>query len=190
MAGAAQVCLAGNHDLGVLGKIDVATFSPEAEAAATWTISVLSADSRAYLKGLPVEHETDYATLVHASPRDPVWEYVLSWEQAADAFARAKRGLILVGHSHAALHFSDPESGEWGLAPEGTTLALDRPRLLNPGSVGQPRDGDPRAAWLLIDFGAGTASFRRAVYDISVMQAEIREAGLPESLADRLATGE
>lgn len=115
---------------------------------------------------------------------------MLSWEQAADAFARARRGLILVGHSHAALHFSDPDAGEWGLAPEGTKLALDRPRLLNPGSVGQPRDGDPRAAWLMLDFGDATASFRRAAYDIATAQAEIRAAGLPATLADRLATGE
>jgi diadenosine tetraphosphatase ApaH/serine/threonine PP2A family protein phosphatase len=97
---------------------------------------------------------------------------------------------VLVGHTHAALHFSDPDAGDWGLAPEGTTLELDRPRLLNPGSVGQPRDGDPRAAWLILDFARSAASFRRVSYDIAATQQEIREAGLPETLADRLAAGE
>ena len=190
VAAAADICLVGNHDLGVLGQIDLSVFSPEATAAAIWSQSVLSDESRTFLSSLPPQLETDEATLVHGSPRDPVWEYVLSWDQAAEAFAQAKRSLILVGHSHAALHFSHPDSGEWGLAPEGTTLQLDQPRLLNPGSVGQPRDGDPRAAWLLIDFARSTAMFRRMGYDIAATQAQIREAGLPETLADRLATGE
>ena len=185
-----DVCLAGNHDLGVIGQIDLGVFSPEAAAAATWTQAVISDESHEYLASLPTGTETELASLVHASPRDPVWEYVLSWDQAADAFALAQRGLILVGHTHAALHFSDPESGEWGLAPEGTTLELDRPRLLNPGSVGQPRDGDPRAAWLIVDFGRAVATFRRVNYDVSATQSAIRKAELPETLAVRLATGE
>ena len=190
VAEAADVCLIGNHDLGVLGRIDLSVFSPEAAEAATWTDGVLSDDARTFLTPLPVQTETDHATLAHASPRDPVWEYVLSWEQATDAFARARRGLILVGHTHAALHFSDPETGEWGLAPEGTVVPLDRPRLLNPGSVGQPRDGDPRAGWLLIDFARASAAFHRTPYDITATQTQIRDAGLPETLADRLASGE
>ena len=186
----ADICLVGNHDLGVLGRIGLSVFSPEAAAAAMWTEAILSDESRAFLTPLPTRAETERATLAHASLRDPVWEYVLSWEQAADAFERARRSLILVGHTHAALHFSDPESREWGLAPEGTLLPLDRPRLLNPGSVGQPRDGDPRAAWLMIDFAQGNAEFRRTAYDVEATQAEIRDAGLPETLADRLASGE
>ena len=190
VAEAASICIVGNHDLGVLGEIDLDVFSPEAAEAAVWSQSVISDSSRAILSPLLPQLDTDEATLVHGSPRDPVWEYVLSWDQAAEAFAQATRSLILVGHSHAALHFSHPDSGEWGLAPEGTTLELDQPRLLNPGSVGQPRDGDPRAAWLLIDFPRSTASFRRTGYDIALTQAQIREAGLPETLADRLATGE
>jgi diadenosine tetraphosphatase ApaH/serine/threonine PP2A family protein phosphatase len=189
VAAESDITLVGNHDLGVLGELDLSTFSTEAAAAAEWTQTILDDASRSFLASLPPAINTERAALAHGSPRDPIWEYVLSWEQAAAAFESSPRGLILVGHSHAALHFSEPEAGEWGLAPEGTTVTLDRSRLLNPGSVGQPRDGDPRAAWLLVDFSASTASFRRTSYDIPKAQAAIIEAGLPDALAERLAAG-
>lgn len=190
VADAAKLCLVGNHDLGVLGKLELSTFSEEAAEAAAWTATILTDASRAFLASLEPTVETERATLAHGSPRDPVWEYLLSWEQAADAFERTVKDLILVGHSHVALHFSEPGHGRWGLAPEGTSVALDTRRLLNPGSVGQPRDGDPRAAWLLLNFDEGTASFRRTSYEISRTQAAIIDAGLPAGLAERLGTGE
>jgi diadenosine tetraphosphatase ApaH/serine/threonine PP2A family protein phosphatase len=129
--------------------------------------------------------------MFHGSARDPVWEYVLSDEAALATLALTDEPVVLVGHSHAALHVTmvrDEVAG--GLSPDGTELDLrDRRALLNPGSVGQPRDGDARAAYLVLDLAERTASFRRVDYDIERTQAEIRDAGLPEALAERLATG-
>lgn len=187
----ADICLAGNHDLGVLGRVDLDDFSPEAALAARWTAETISPQARAYLETLEPSIVLTQAALYHASPRDPVWEYVLTDEAALAALETAPRPLVLVGHSHAALAVELDDDLAGGLAPAGRELGLaDGPRrLLNPGSVGQPRDGDPRAAWLVLDFGARVASFRRAAYPIERTQAEIVEAGLPISLAARLEAG-
>jgi diadenosine tetraphosphatase ApaH/serine/threonine PP2A family protein phosphatase len=188
----ASVCLAGNHDLGVLGTIDLADFSGEAGVAATWTRGVLSEPARSYLDALEPLGEAAGVALFHGSARDPVWEYVLSDEAAATTLAMTAEPLVLVGHSHAALQIELRDgllSG--GLAPAGTEVELARARwLLNPGSVGQPRDGDPRAAYLLLDLDAQKASFRRVAYDIDQTQAEIRAEGLPDLLAERLSFGQ
>jgi len=192
VAARAQVCLAGNHDLAVLGKIDLVDFSGDAGDAARWTREVLTPAARGYLEGLEPLGAAHGVSLFHASARDPVWEYVLSDEAAEATLELVDTPLVLVGHSHAALQVSLRDGVlEGGLAPAGTELALAPGRvLLNPGSVGQPRDGDPRAAYLLLDLEAGTASFRRVEYDIARTQAETLEAGLPEMLALRLAAGQ
>ena len=129
--------------------------------------------------------------MFHASPRDPVWEYVLSEEVALLSLQATTEPLVLVGHTHVALALAlDGGQIDGGLAPGGITVELDERRfLINPGSVGQPRDGDPRAAWLLLDTVARTASFRRVPYPIEATQEEMRDAGLPEALAGRLAHG-
>jgi diadenosine tetraphosphatase ApaH/serine/threonine PP2A family protein phosphatase len=188
----AQVFLSGNHDLGVLGTIDLLEFSGDAGAAARWTATVLDPDQRAFLEGLEPFGEAHNVGLYHGSARDPVWEYVLSDEAAATTFVLTTQPVVLVGHSHVALQVAlrDPLL-EGGLAPAGTEIDLAGSRwLLNPGSVGQPRDGDARAAYLLLDLDAQTASFRRVPYDIARTQREIREAGLPPLLAERLALGQ
>ena len=185
----ADVCLIGNHDLGVLGRIPIADFSPEAAAAARWTAETLEADARAFLEQLEPTGERAGVGLYHASPRDPVWEYVLSPVSALVALEMTGQDLVLVGHSHVALRFGLDERF-LGLAPDGAELDLASERwLLNPGSVGQPRDGDPRAAWLVLDLEARRASFRRVPYSIERTQAEIRAARLPEVLAARLERG-
>ncbi len=188
----ARICLAGNHDLAVVEKIDLLDFSGEAGVAARWTQEVLTAPARAYLERLEPVGSADGVSLFHASARDPVWEYILSDEAAEATLALTDTPLVLVGHSHAALQVSLRDGIlDGGLAPGGTELDLAEGRfLLNPGSVGQPRDGDPRAAYLLLDLGGGRASFRRVEYDIARTQAEILEAGLPESLALRLSSGQ
>jgi predicted phosphodiesterase len=184
------VCLAGNHDLGVLGVLDLDDFSPDAAAAATWTREALTADARSFLEGLSSTAERNGVGLYHASPRDPVWEYVLTWETARDAIREAPTDLTLVGHSHVPLAVVDGRGAIGGHAAGGTELDLvDGRWLLNPGSVGQPRDGDPKAAWLLLDLEARHASFRRVPYDIARTQAEIRKEGLPDALAERLGYG-
>jgi len=186
----ATICLAGNHDLVVLGKIPIDAFAGEAAAAARWTQTVLDERARAFLDALAPQADASGAELFHGSPRDPVWDYVLSDESAASALALTEAPLVLVGHSHVALEISDGGDLRGEPAPAGTDLALgELRRLLNPGSVGQPRDGDPRAAWLEIDFAAARATFRRTDYPVERTQTEMREVGLPEALALRLAYG-
>jgi diadenosine tetraphosphatase ApaH/serine/threonine PP2A family protein phosphatase len=187
----ADVCLAGNHDLAVRGTIDLEEFHGDAGLAATWTRQVLEPEWQSLLDRLEPEGAAHGVSLYHGSARDPVWEYVLSDEGALATLELAGSPLVLVGHSHIALRVvraGDDLDG--GVAAAGTELELaDVRALLNPGSVGQPRDGDPRAAYLLLDLDAQHASFRRVEYDVERTQHEMREAGLPELLAGRLALG-
>jgi diadenosine tetraphosphatase ApaH/serine/threonine PP2A family protein phosphatase len=189
----AAVCLAGNHDLVVLGSLDIADFSGDAGRAAAWTRDVLTDDARDFLAGLRTTGSRPGVELFHGSPRNPVWDYVLSEEVAAASLRATSEPIVLVGHSHVALGLRDEgDAGvSGGLAPAGTELELGDDRwLLNPGSVGQPRDGDPRAAWLLLDLRARRASFRRVEYDVAAAQQAFRDAGLPDSLAQRLDFGQ
>jgi diadenosine tetraphosphatase ApaH/serine/threonine PP2A family protein phosphatase len=191
IADRADVCLAGNHDLGVLGTLDLVEFGGEAAIAARWTRDVLDPEARALLERLEPKGTAHGVALYHGSARDPVWEYVLSDEAALATLEIAGSPLVLVGHSHVALRVVQSVGEvDGGLAAAGTELGVDGVRaLLNPGSVGQPRDGDPRAAYLLLDLDAKLASFRRVEYDVEQTQREIREAGLPELLAARLELG-
>jgi diadenosine tetraphosphatase ApaH/serine/threonine PP2A family protein phosphatase len=185
----ADICLVGNHDLGVVGAVSLDDFAGDAHAAATWTRTRLDQESADFLAGLEARAVAEGVELFHGSPVDPVWHYVLDSEAASSAFAASTGPLLLVGHSHFALMIDADLAG--GRAPDGTGVDLSMSRwLLNPGSVGQPRDGDPRAAWLLLDLEARFASFRRVAYPIERTQSEMREAGLPEALAARLAVGQ
>jgi diadenosine tetraphosphatase ApaH/serine/threonine PP2A family protein phosphatase len=187
----ADVCLAGNHDLAVRGTIDLAEFGGEAGVAASWTRGVLEPEAQALLDRLEPEGTAQGVALYHGSARDPIWEYVLDDETALATLEIAASPLVLVGHSHVALRVVQSSGGlDGGLAPAGTECELDGVHaLLNPGSVGQPRDGDPRAAYLLLDLDMQHASFRRVEYDVERTQREIREAGLPALLAERLELG-
>ena len=189
------ICLAGNHDLAVTGELAMDDFSPGAAISARWTQETIGADNLAYLRALrPEGVEGDYG-LYHASPRDPIWEYVLSELLADHCFEAAEQRVCLIGHSHVALAFRrDTESGahaRGALREHGQTADLGEGAwLLNPGSVGQPRDGDPRAAWLLLDRERRQAQWRRTRYDIAGAAEAIRAAGLPDSLAERLGYGQ
>ena len=188
-----SLTLVGNHDLVALGSSDVGVedFNPEAGTASRWTAKELSAGSRDFLSALEPKAARDGFELFHGSPRDPVWEYVLDEVAVQDAFARTEAPVVLVGHSHLAMAaVLSGETIEGGAAPADFSAALGAGRwLLNPGSVGQPRDGDPRAAWLRLDLVSREARFRRIAYPLARTQAEIRERGLPDSLAERLAHG-
>ncbi len=189
----ADICLAGNHDLGVIGALSVADFSEVARRAAEWTASVISEETRVFLDSLSASDEGQAVSLYHASPRDPVWEYVLSPLQAELAFDAQPQRISAVGHTHVALEFhrfdGDTATGE--TRHEGDELDISAGRwLLNPGSVGQPRDGDPRAAWLELDMDRWTAAYRRAEYDIEGAAWAIRAARLPDALAERLSFGQ
>ena len=187
------ICLAGNHDLAVIGKLDLDEFSRGAALAARWTQEVIAEDTREFLLSLEPSGTAAGIGLFHASPRDPVWEYVLSGLTAELCFDATDFRVSLIGHSHVALSFHRPE-GEPATGTtrrEGSELDLASGEwLVNPGSTGQPRDGDPRAAWLELDIPAKSAVYRRAEYDIGGAQAAIRAARLPESLAERLQYGQ
>ncbi len=189
----AAVCLAGNHDLGVIGAISIADFSSGARLAAEWTADVIAPDTRAFLERLEPYQGVRGMGLFHASPRDPVWEYVLDTLTAELCLDSVKQPVNLIGHSHVALSFSrfdgEAATGTPRAAGEVADLSVGQ-WLLNPGGCGQPRDGDPRAAWLLLDTDARTASWRRQTYDIAAAQRAIRDAGLPDSLAERLTHGQ
>jgi predicted phosphodiesterase len=188
----AAVCLAGNHDLAVTGEIPLDEFSRGASVAAQWTREVIAPENLAFLEGLSVQGEESSLGLYHASPRDPVWEYVLSTLLAELCLDAQSHRICLIGHSHVALSFERHEGEMASGEPrrEGTRLDLaDGEWLLNPGSVGQPRDGDSRAAWLELDTEKWTARWHRVPYDVEAAGAAIRAAGLPASLAERLEVG-
>jgi predicted phosphodiesterase len=187
------VCLAGNHDLAVTGAIALDEFSRGASLAAQWTREVIAPENLAFLAGLSPQGQESEIGLYHASPRDPVWEYVLSTLLAELCFSQQRNRICLIGHSHVALSFVRHE-GELATGEprrDGAQLDLAGGEwLLNPGSVGQPRDGDPRASWLMLDLDAMDASFHRADYDVAGAASAIRAARLPDSLAERLEYGQ
>jgi diadenosine tetraphosphatase ApaH/serine/threonine PP2A family protein phosphatase len=190
------LCLVGNHDLAVLGALDVAAFSEAAAEAVAWTRENVAERTLELLRELEPKGEREGIALFHASPRDPVWEYVLSAEQADACLDVQTARVALIGHSHVSLFFVRPATGEQGDGIRGaqssddTLLELDDGCwLINPGSVGQPRDGDPRAAWLELDTSEQTARFHRVRYDVERAAAAISSAGLPRRLADRLHVG-
>ena len=190
-----DVCLAGNHDLAVCGALDVATFSDTAAAAVEWTRENVSAATVEFLRGLEPAAVRAGVGLFHASPSDPVWEYVLSSDQAEAGLDAQGQRIGLIGHSHIALFFTRPEGArrrgaQGAQAGDGAVLTLESGEwLLNPGSVGQPRDSDPRAAWLELDTEEQTARYHRVPYDIATAAETILVAGLPSHLAERLAAG-
>jgi len=187
-----QLSLAGNHDLVVIGKIDIREFSSSAALAAEWTRGHISEESLEFLEALEPLEEGRELGLYHASPRDPVWEYVLSTWQAGGCFDEMEARVGAIGHSHVALFFHHGDSQVEGAQTSGgTELDVSEGRwLLNPGGVGQPRDGDPRAAWLLLDTESWTAVWRRVEYPIDEAARAIEAAGLPTVLAQRLYTGQ
>lgn len=188
-----DICLVGNHDLAVTGEIDTEVFSASAAAAVEWTVDNCKPATMKFLKGLKPEDANQEVGLYHASPRDPVWEYVLAVDQARECMEEQDGRVSLIGHSHVALYFTDGAGtgAKGGQAPDGHEIDLANGRwLLNPGSVGQPRDGDPRAAWLELDTEAWKATYHRVPYEIDEAADAIRAAGLPDLLAERLYVGQ
>jgi len=177
----------GNHDQAMLDPSVLEWFNPHAAAAARWTHGVLTPESRRYLASLPKYGRLGPNRYVHGSPRKPyLWEYILEDLQALEILVRLGRRLCFFGHTHLPRIFTEegeqvPEPGEW--------IALPPAALVNPGSVGQPRDGNPEAAFAIVDLATPAVRFQRVAYDIPATQAKIREAGLPEMEAARLALG-
>jgi len=179
--------------MAVTGEIALDEFSRGASIAAQWTREVIAQENLAFLAELSPAGEEGQIGLYHASPRDPIWEYVLSSLLAELCLDAQSQRVCLIGHSHVALSFVRRENELATGQPQrkGTKLDIaDGEWLLNPGSVGQPRDGDPRAGWLLLDLDGPTASFERTEYDIAGAARAIRAARLPDSLAERLEYGQ
>jgi len=191
MLGYDAIAVAGNHDYAAAGLLDVEWFNPFARAAAEWTAERLHPAQSRYLSGLPLVREHLGAVLVHASPEDPEeWPYLVSPGDGARAFAAFSTPLCFVGHSHLPAAWSVGSSGpEFAAGPGELPLLAGRRYLVNVGSVGQPRDRDPRAAYALWDAERGTLAIRRVAYDVLTARRKIVAAGLPHYLADRLAWG-
>ncbi len=188
----AERCIAGNHDLGLVGRVPLDQFSGLAVAGLEHAHADVPAHLTERLAELEPTATAGGGSLVHGSPRDPIWEYIVSAPQAAAALASSDTALMLHGHTHVpAAWRSDGDGGvEGGLWRGEATLALeDGPWLVNPGAVGQPRDRDPRAAWALLDLHAGTIRLVREEYDIEEAQQAIIDAELPPDLATRLDAG-
>jgi len=181
----------GNHDSAATGLIDADWFNEDARVAVEWTARVLTPASRAALLALPERRTQGAFTLVHGSPRDPIWEYIASTEVARAGLEALGTRYGLFGHTHDPRVFRAQGGTVETLGPsDHAELQLDeRPVLLNPGSVGQPRDGDPRASALVLDLAAQRATWHRVAYDIAEVQARMREVGLPRRLVDRLDRG-
>jgi predicted phosphodiesterase len=180
----------GNHDGAAIGTVDTADFNPDAAKAVGWTAQALDDNARGYLAALPEVRCEEALTAVHGSPRDPVWEYITSPAVAAANLNAFDTALCLFGHTHVPAVFSSTDGQVAATRPRaGEVASLAGRCLINPGSVGQPRDGDPSAAYLILDTQAGTAEFRRVRYDVERTQRAMRHAGLPGRLAERLAYG-
>lgn len=191
-----HLCVAGNHDWAALGKIDLEDFNADAQASALWTREQLLPASVEYLSSLAEKLVDDDGTLVHGSPRDPVWEYLLFPSAAKLQFAHFDTKLCFVGHTHAPVVFSyyraenGPEVCEAVALPVGEKITVGQDRqIINPGSVGQPRDADPRAAYVMFDTETGELEHYRIAYPVEVVQEEMRRRDLPPRLIARLAYG-
>ena len=189
----ANPVLVGNHDLACIGEVDISEFNPVAQVASRWTSLQLGMDHRAYLHELPAITTAESYTLAHGSPRSPIWEYVTSVAIATDNFDAFDTDVCFIGHTHIAMYAilkEDAAAAELHALRDGETLDLLTGRfLINPGSVGQPRDRDPRAAYAVLDTSRGILTAHRVEYDIATTQRQMAMASLPEVLITRLANG-
>ena len=186
------VCMLGNHDAAALGQIDVDTFNVEARQAIKWTQDVLTESSTSFLQHLPEHVVVDLVTLVHGSPRQPVWEYLLDTRTATLNFGYFETPYCFVGHTHLPVLYYLPDESRVAklIVPESSMeLSLAPRAILNPGSVGQPRDRDPQASYAMYDTVQNKWEYKRIAYDIPAVQNRMSAAGLPERHIQRLTAG-
>jgi predicted phosphodiesterase len=190
------LCIAGNHDWAVLGKLDVDDFNPDARHVSLWTRNELTESNQQFIQKLPVALiQEERFTLVHGSPRHPIWEYILYPAVAQVNFDHFSTRYCLVGHTHSPVIFYAPERSN-GICQvhvpsnnNGPVSLGERRLILNPGSVGQPRDGDPRASYGILDVENLTFEYRRIPYPIADVQERMQELGFPSRLINRLSFG-
>lgn len=181
----------GNHDAAACGGDEIEWFNPDARRAMEWTRRTIGPDTAAWLAALPERRVEGDFTLVHGSPRDPTWEYVTSPALARANLAVLETPFGLHGHTHVPVAFRDDDGRVETISPgPDSLLALDGARaLINPGSVGQPRDGIPSASWLVLELDTRRCSWHRVAYDVAAVQDAMRAADLPGRLVDRLGFG-
>ncbi len=186
-----HLCVVGNHDMAAVGRMDTEEFNPQAAFAADWTAAALSERSRNFLLSLPERLEAAPFTLVHGSPRSPIWEYITNEGRAAPNFEQFDTPACLVGHTHVPSLFMEEAGRVRGQMPgPGDRVEIGHKRIIaNPGGVGQPRDGDPRAAYAMYDSETRILEWRRVEYPIQVTQQRMKQFGLPGRLIDRLTYG-
>jgi diadenosine tetraphosphatase ApaH/serine/threonine PP2A family protein phosphatase len=187
-----SLSLIGNHDQAVLGEIPLSRFNSDAGAVVAWTQGILSEKNQAYLNTLPSKVTLEGYTLAHGSPNQPVWEYILDPNTADRNFEAFSTDYCFVGHSHLPIIFQRPYPDSFAISQPvnwNEPMQLKPRMILNPGSVGQPRDGDPRASYGMLDTDAETWEMFRVEYDVKKVQERILEAGLPERQALRLMAG-
>ena len=190
----AQVCIPGNHDWACVGKIDTSEFNADAAQACLWTQQQLSAENRHYLSTLAETHTEGDFTLAHGSPANPIWEYLISVNSAKESFDHFWTSYCLVGHTHIPVIFQqEPKSKSVVKALHPQTdqpISLQGLRLIiNPGSVGQPRDGNPQASYAILDIDGETLEYRRVAYPIETTQQKMVQASLSPKLITRLTYG-
>jgi diadenosine tetraphosphatase ApaH/serine/threonine PP2A family protein phosphatase len=186
------LCVVGNHDYAAIGRLDLDEFNPIAQRATAWTAAALTVDDVSFLTALPNRIIDDPVTLVHGSPRQPVWEYIYEPMTALENFALLDTPICFIGHTHICSLFVENEISRGIMRqpqPGDRYLSSYGRAMINPGSVGQPRDGDPRAAYAIYDTEAGAIDFHRVEYDIASTQRQMEEVGLPAPLIRRLALG-
>jgi diadenosine tetraphosphatase ApaH/serine/threonine PP2A family protein phosphatase len=188
-----HLCLAGNHDWAALGRLDARTFNADARKAVMWTTETLKKDNIAYLEALPTTFVIGTYTLAHGSPREPVWEYILEPLIAAINFPHFETPYCLVGHTHQPVIYEQiNEGGETEAHQPRYRMPLQlngRRQIINPGSVGQPRDANPDAAYAILDVEKHTFEHRRVAYDIAAVQTRMRKFEMPDRLIARLEHG-
>jgi diadenosine tetraphosphatase ApaH/serine/threonine PP2A family protein phosphatase len=186
------MCLIGNHDAAALDLIDISSFNPEAQQAVLWTQKQLSPAIADYLLNLPERITTEQVVLAHGSPRYPIWEYLLDTRTATQNFSHFETPFCFVGHSHLPIIFQKNSTNQDAelIVPGTPGLVSMSPRaIFNPGSVGQPRDRDPRAAYAIYEPDAFSWEYRRVEYDIPSVQARMAAANLPDRHIQRLSSG-
>lgn len=185
-------CIMGNHDAAALGQIDIRTFNPEARVSIEWMQSQLTEDSLEFLRARPEMESIDQVTLTHGSPRQPILEYLLDTQAATENFEHFETDFCFVGHSHLPVIFhlkANDYISRLSIPPANKQTELELRTIVNPGSVGQPRDRDPRASYAIFDSDNNIWDYRRLEYDIPAVQKLMNAAGLPERHVLRLEGG-
>ena len=186
------VCLLGNHDSAALSRIPIETFNQDARRSIEWMQNVLNKESYTFMARLPERIVIDQVTLVHGSPRNPVWEYILDLNNAMQNMEHFDTQLCMVGHTHLPIAYVSANGSRelhWTVPPEGECIEIQSRAILNPGSVGQPRDHDPRASYAIFYPEKNGWEIHRVEYDIRSVQKRIRAADLPMRHALRLIEG-